>query len=263
MHDLMLRSLALHAMALLTVASTAAAKEPVQPAPPLYELRTYHAEPGKLDALNARFRDHTTALFTKHGMTNVGYWTPKDNPDNLLIYLISFPDKAAHDKAWKDFGADPEWKAVQTASEVNGKLVGKIESRFLTPTDFSPQPKGTAEGAPHLFELRTYSATPNNLPLLLKRFREHTMDLFKRHGITNFLYTTPATGDPGADNTLVYLIQHASAEAQVKSWTDFRADPEWVKVKADSEKEGGGSLTVLPDGVKSVLLVPTDYSPVK
>jgi len=260
----MLRSLALHAMAILTAASTLAAEEPSsKPATRLYELRTYHAEPGKLDALNARFREHTTALFTKHGMTNVGYWTPKDNPDNLLIYLLSFPDKDAREKAWKEFGADPEWKAVQTASEANGKLVGKIESRFLTPTDFSPEPKGTAEGTPHLFELRTYTATPNNLPLLLKRFREHTVKLFERHDITNFLYTTPAAGDPGADNTLVYLIQHASAEAQVKSWENFRADPEWVKVKADSEKAGGGSLTVLPDGVKSVLLVPTDYSPVK
>ncbi|MFD0894974.1 NIPSNAP family protein [Luteolibacter ambystomatis] len=254
-------------MALLTGASIAAAEEPAKPASRLYELRTYHAEPGKLDALNARFRDHTLALFTKHGMTNVGYWTPKDNPDNLLIYLLSFPDKESRDKAWKEFGADPDWKAAQTASEANGKLVGKIESRLLTPTDFSSEPKGipkpTGKESAHLFELRTYTATPNNLPLLLKRFREHTVKLFERHGITNFLYTTPASGDPGADNTLVYLIQHASADTQVKSWADFRADPEWVKVKADSEKAGGGSLTVLPDGVKSVLLVPTDYSPVK
>ncbi|BCU78544.1 hypothetical protein llg_32590 [Luteolibacter sp. LG18] len=243
--------------------SLASAEEPAKTAPPLYELRTYHAEPGKLDALNARFREHTVALFTKHGMTNVGYWVPKDNPDNLLIYLLSFPDRTARDKAWKEFGADPEWKAAQEASEVNGKLVGKIESRFLTPTDFSPEPKGTTKGTPHVFELRTYTATPGNLPLLLKRFRDHTRDLFVRHGMTNFLYTTPAAGEPGADNTLVYLLQHASAEAQEKSFTAFRADPEWVQVKAESEKAGGGSLTVVPDGVKSVLLIPTDYSPVK
>ncbi|MGC4015874.1 MAG: NIPSNAP family protein [Luteolibacter sp.] len=259
----MLRSFLLRSIALLAFTAAASAEEPAKPASRLYELRTYHAEPGKLNALNARFREHTTALFTKHGMTNVGYWVPKDNADNLLIYLLSFPDREARDKAWKEFGADPEWKTVQATSEAKGKIVGKIESRFLTATDFSPEPKGAAEGTPHLFELRTYTATPNNLPLLLSRFREHTLKLFERHGMTNFLYTTPVAGDPGADNTLVYLLQHASAEAQVKSWADFRADPEWVKIKADSDKAGGGSLTVLPDGVKSVLLVPTDYSPVK
>jgi hypothetical protein len=249
------------AFAMISSSALMAADE--KPAPPLYELRTYHATPGKLDALHARFREHTMKLFEKHGMTNVGYWVPLENPDSLLIYLLSYPDKAARETAWEKFLADPDWKAAQAASEAEGPIVSKIESRFLTPTDFSPVPKATTEGVPHTFELRTYTTTPGNLPLLLKRFRDHTMKFFTHYGMTNLVYFTPAVGDPDAENTLIYFLQHASAKAQEESFKAFRADPEWIKVKEASEKEGGGSLTVLPDGVKSLLLVPTDYSPIR
>jgi len=106
----------------------------------LFELRTYTANEGKLDALNARFRDHTVKLFEKHGMTNVGYWTPEgERSKDTLIYILAFPDKEARNKAFKEFGADPEWKKAQTESEANGKLLVKpTDSVFLTPTDYSP-----------------------------------------------------------------------------------------------------------------------------
>lgn len=227
-----------------------------------YEMRTYFAATGKLDALHARFRDHTTKLFTRHGMTNIGYWVPKDNAENKLVYLLSYPDLAAREASWKAFQEDPEWKSAKDASEVGGKLVEKVDSRFLSLTDFSPEPKdGTAEVA-HVFELRTYTASPGNLPLLLDRFRQHTLGLFSRHGMEHFAYFTPATGQAGEKDTLIYLLKHKSVEAQKASFDAFRADPEWVKVKGDSEKAGGGSLTV-PDGVKSETLTATDYSPVK
>jgi hypothetical protein len=106
-----------------------------------FELRTYTAAPGKLEALHARFRDHTNALFTKHGMTMVGYWVPSD-PDkgaaNTLVYLLSFPSRGARDKAWEDFRIDPAWLAARDASETGGKLTEKVESLLLTATDYSP-----------------------------------------------------------------------------------------------------------------------------
>src|SRR5262245_30676638 len=71
----------------------------------LYEMRTYHAAPGKLDDLNARFRNHTLKLFEKHGIENIGYWMPVTNQDNLLIYILAYPSKEAHDGSWKAFGA--------------------------------------------------------------------------------------------------------------------------------------------------------------
>src|SRR5438874_4250538 len=103
-----------------------------------FELRTYYAAPGKLDDLHARFRDHTLKIFEKHGMSNIGYWVPIENPDNKLIYLLAFPSVEAKEKAWKEFGADPEWKTAQKASEANGRLVTKFESTLLTATDYSP-----------------------------------------------------------------------------------------------------------------------------
>jgi hypothetical protein len=104
----------------------------------LYEMRIYHTLPGKLDALNARFRDHTTKLFEKHGMENVGYWVPQDEArKNQLIYILAFSDRAARDKSFKEFGADPEWKTAREASEKGGKIVEKVESIFLSPTDYS------------------------------------------------------------------------------------------------------------------------------
>jgi hypothetical protein len=107
--------------------------------PRLFELRTYVAADGKLDALQARFRDHTVKLFEKHGMTNVGYFTPAEGPGakSTLVYLLAFPDKEARDKAFKEFGADPEWVKARQESEANGKLVEKVESLLLNPTDYS------------------------------------------------------------------------------------------------------------------------------
>jgi hypothetical protein len=111
--------------------------------PRVFELRTYHAAPGKLKALEARFRDHTMKLFEKHGITNIGYWTelnPKQE-DEKLIYIIAFPSKEAADKSWKEFQDDPEWKKVREESEKDGPLLRKdnpVERVFLKPTDYSP-----------------------------------------------------------------------------------------------------------------------------
>ncbi len=106
--------------------------------PMLYELRTYHTPEGKLDALNARFRNHTLTLFEKHGMKNIMYWTPIDKP-NTLIYVIAHKDKAAADASWTAFREDPEWKKVAEETQRDGKLVEKVESVYMSPTDYSPR----------------------------------------------------------------------------------------------------------------------------
>jgi hypothetical protein len=105
-----------------------------------FELRTYTANPGKLADLNKRFREHTNKLFVKHGMQLVGYWTPADGPEaqNTLIYILAYPSREAREASWKAFQADPEWKTVRTESEKDGRLVEKVESKFLNPTDYSP-----------------------------------------------------------------------------------------------------------------------------
>jgi len=226
-----------------------------------FEMRTYYAAPGKLDDLLARFRDHTVKLFEKHGITNIGYWVPVENPDNKLVYVIAFPSREGRDVPWKAFGADPEWQSARKASEEKGKLVDKVESVFLSATDFSPEIKAsTAE--PRVFELRTYTTTPGNLERLLARFRNHTTKLFAKHGMTNIAYWTLTAGQKGADNTLVYIMAHKDADAQKASFAAFRNDPDWIAAREVSEKEAGGSLTI-PDGVKSVTMKATDFSPIK
>ena len=106
----------------------------------VYELRVYHANEGKLDALVARFRDHTDAIFKRHGMISIAYWLPTDEPlkGRTLIYILKHPSREAATANWKAFRDDPEWVKVSTASEVNGKLVEKVDSTYMTLTDFSP-----------------------------------------------------------------------------------------------------------------------------
>jgi hypothetical protein len=105
----------------------------------VFELRTYHTFPGRLDALHKRFREHTLKLFEKHGMTNVGYWVPQDSParETTLIYVISHASRDAAKASWAAFISDPEWKKVSEDSQKDGKIVEKVESVFMTATDYS------------------------------------------------------------------------------------------------------------------------------
>mgnify|MGYP001216543683 CR=1 FL=1 len=106
-----------------------------------FELRTYTTHEGQLDNLHKRFRDHTNRIFKKHGMELVGYWTPVDGAaaKNTLTYILAYPSRAARDKSWKAFMKDPEWQKVFKQSHVDagGKIVKKVQSTFLSPTDYS------------------------------------------------------------------------------------------------------------------------------
>ena len=106
----------------------------------VFELRTYTAPDGKLEELHARFRNHTTRIFQKHGMTNVAYFKPQDAPlsQNAMVYLISHASREQAKLNWAAFGKDPEWQKVAQESQVNGKIVAKVESVFLDATDYSP-----------------------------------------------------------------------------------------------------------------------------
>jgi len=105
----------------------------------IHELRIYRTHPGRMPALLRRFRDHTVALFEKHGIHNVAYWLNSVGGRNdELWYVVGFEDMAARESAWASFQADPEWQAVRAASEEDGPIVHHIENRIMIPTDFSP-----------------------------------------------------------------------------------------------------------------------------
>lgn len=106
----------------------------------VFELRTYTATPGNLDNLHARFRDHTTRIFAKHGMRVVGYWTPVDEEkaEDTLIYILEHASMEAAGASWRAFGQDPEWQQVAEASNANGQILGGIEREYMVATDYSP-----------------------------------------------------------------------------------------------------------------------------
>ncbi|GAC1472911.1 MAG: hypothetical protein NVSMB9_20700 [Isosphaeraceae bacterium] len=107
----------------------------------VFELRTYLTNPGKLDDLHKRFRDHTCRLFQKHGIELIGFWTPQDEKSgkaDKLVYMVAFSSRDAAKASWKAFSDDPDWKKVYAESHKDGVLVKEVESVYLDPTDYSP-----------------------------------------------------------------------------------------------------------------------------
>lgn len=219
-----------------------------------YELRIYYATPGKLDTLIQRFNDHTTRIFEKHGMENVGYWLPVDNEKNTIYYILAYPNKDARQKSWADFAADPEWKDV---SAKTGKIVDSVKSVFMYKSDILPAIASSASTPDRLFELRTYHCYPTRLAALTKRFTNHTVKLFEKHKMTNIAYFN-SEEPAGQQSDLVYLLAFKDSDAATKSWGEFRADPEWVKAKEASEKDGK-----IIESVESVFLTPLPFSKIR
>lgn len=95
----------------------------------MYELRTYRAAPGRMPDLLRRFRDHTLALFARHGMHSVGYWRPDDDPDVLVYLLRHERDPVAQ---WEEFLADPDWLSARAASVADGPITLSVDSQYLS-----------------------------------------------------------------------------------------------------------------------------------
>ncbi len=222
-----------------------------------YELRIYYCHPGRLDALIERFTNHTTRIFEKHGMENIGYWLPADNKENALYYILAFPSKEARDASWKAFSSDPEWQAVAKKSEESGKIVAKVTSVFMKTADFSPQITSSSSRDSRIFELRTYYCNPGKLPDLQTRFRDHTLKLFEKQGMENIGYWNTIEAD-SSQSKLVYILAHKSLEAATKSWEAFRSDPVWIKAKTESEKNGA-----IVEKVESLYMKALSFSKIK
>ncbi len=222
----------------------------------VYELRTYTTNAGKLDNLNARFRDHTVALFEKHGIQSIGYWVPVAK-ENTLVYVIKHKSRDAAKASWQAFIADPAWKKVARESQLDGQILAKApESVYMETTDYSSTWKNGSADDDDLFELRIYKAAEGKLGKLDARFRDHTIRLFEKHGMRNVAYWHP-TDEPNSKDHLIYIIKHESRAAAKASWQAFGADPEWKKAAAAS---GVGRLAKPP---ASTYMKATDYSAIK
>lgn len=239
-----------------TAPGFAAAETPA----PVYELRIYYTHPGKMPDLLKRFREHTCALFEKHGMVNIAYWLPVEEKDqDKLYYILRHASRDAAKASWKAFVDDPAWHAVRDASEAAGKIVSKVDSTYLVATDYSPDWPASAAAGSRVFELRTYVCNDGKLDALDARFRNHTLKLFAQHGMTNLPYFHPTDANKGAGKTLIYLLAHQSVDAAKASFNSFRQDPEWIKVRTESE--AAGPILVSPPS--SIFLSPVDFSKLK
>jgi hypothetical protein len=226
----------------------------------VYELRTYTTNEGKLPNLNARFRDHTVALFDKHGMQSVGYWVPTDEPEsaNTLIYVLRHESREAAGASWKAFIEDPEWTKVATESQKDGRILAKApESVFMEAADYSPD-FSSGKGGDAVFELRIYKTNEGKLENLDARFRDHTIRIFDKHGMKSVAYWHP-TEEPDSSNTLIYILRHESREAAGASWRAFGGDEEWKKVAEESQVDG----RILAERPAATFMKATDYSAIR
>jgi hypothetical protein len=247
---------------LLLLSPTANAQEPV------FELRIYVCNPGKLEALLDRFRNHTCQLFEKHGMTNIGYWVPieeEHGASDTLIYVLQHQSREAAKESFAAFSRDPDWVTARKESEKDGAILAeKPTSIFMTRTDYSVALNVEAATPGRTFELRIYETPEGKVAPLHDRFRQHTCSLFEKHGMTNICYWEPVEKEKGAGSMLVYILAHKSHEAGLASFAAFREDPDWIAAKAATEEANGGSLTLpQPEGVRSIYMRPTDFSPMK
>jgi len=282
----MLLKTILKSLALLLAASTFALGQ-TPSAVKLYELRSYVSEPGRQSDVLKLIAEGGIPAMAKNNLTLVGAWTNVDAKDERVFTLISHKDKATCDASSIAFQNDAAWKESLQKSMVDGKKpVKSFERVFITANDYSPALEVKDVGN-RVFELRTYVATKGNLPALNARFKNHTIGLFSKHGMTNILYCSCLAGEtltctklleavspigkaaaqvdenlPAAGNSLVYFITHASPDAAKVSFSKFMADEDWTKAYKASEAAAGGPLTV-KDGVKSLFLKPTAFSPIK
>ena len=232
-------------------------KPAAKPSTKLYEIRIYHPTPGKYAEIVDRFRQYTTKLFAKHGMENIGYWTPTDSSRQELTYILAYPSREARAASWQAFGSDPDWKAVVAKTEANGKLVDHVDQIFMMESELSPTVKTRINQPERTFELRTYTAAPGKLTDLLTRFRDHTIALFSKHGMTHVGYWITTEAD-GKQPKLIYMLAHPSEAEGKQHFKEFADDADWKKARDASEANGK-----LTEKVESVYFKPTDYSPMK
>lgn len=253
---------------------------------PLYELRVYQPTEGKQKDLLTFMGQSGIQLAKSNGIEIVAAFTPIAAEDDRIVTLVRHKDRATCEGSYERMMADPATRDAFQKAFPSGPPVRSLTRLFLKTTDYSPAFQLDSEGD-RVFELRSYIASTGNLEGLNARFRNHTMTLFAKHGMTNIVYWNVEDGGsmkapelleavsprnqskaeisddlPAQGNTLVYFLTHASQDAAKASFDAFRQDPEWTKVRTESESKAGGSLTA-PGGVKSWFLKPTDFSPMK
>lgn len=220
-----------------------------------YEILTYTSPEGRVADLDARFREYTRRVFAKHDIEQVGFWIPVENANNEFIYVLTYRQCAERDASWERFRNDPEWQRAVGITEARGPIVSNVERTMLDLADYSPTVGPWMLEQPRAFELRIYTANTGKFEDLMTRFRDHTLRIFEKHGMTNIGYWVPIDN---TENQLVFILGYPSVQARAEAWAAFQADPEWRAVAEASEQDGR-----LVGNVVSIMMHPTEYSPIR
>lgn len=215
-----------------------------------FELRVYTANGLQRDHVAQSAGNKLSDVFRKHKVEVIGYWVPEDTAVNELYQVVAYRNKRAYDRKITALDNDPLWNTLAVSSGTDAQMVTRKKLIVMNAADISPAISTLTANPTGSVELRIYHCFPGKLEDLLTRFRNHTKVLFEKHDMQNLAYwTSVESGERQPD--LVYLLGYPSKEAGVKSWLEFRKDPEWVNVKANSEKNG-----LIVDSVTSVFLKP-------
>ena len=197
----------------------------------IYELRTYEAVPGKIGALQAHLIT-ACKMFPRHGLPIVGAWMDEIGRSARITYMWSAENEAARNAGLASFAASAEWRAYAKDEQAReGQITSRVTNRLLVPTPYSPTPAISGK----VQELREYQAVPGKLPNLNARFADHTLRFFTKHGVGLVGLWTEIYG---TSNRLMYMTSFDSLAAREKNWGTFTADPDWHKVRAETEAAG-------------------------
>ncbi|MFN0072690.1 MAG: NIPSNAP family protein [Chloroflexota bacterium] len=229
----------------------------------LYELRTYDVMPGKQPALLDRFGSFTVKKWQEYGIRLVGFWTPEVGvSNNQIVYMWaweSFDERLAKLGVWQ---SSAERAAKWGETEKDGALVKCVNNTLLEPTPFSQMDNGIPYGPnpegrePYMFELRTYEAVPGRSRDLERRFSDHTIHYFKKHGYRQVAYWRPVIGP--SNQLLIYMLAWENYDERNRCNEAFQKDPEKEAAFAVSLASG----PILERATNTVLR-PTSFSPMK
>ena len=197
----------------------------------IYEFRVYGAAPGKFSALCDRVAQLNVSFFLKHKIDMMGFWTDEIGTTNQLTYILTFDSQTDREEKWNRLVADQSRVQAFAGAEVNGPLFATEYNSFMEIMPYSPEPQLSS----NVQELRFEHTLPGKVSALNDRYANHTMALFEKHGIESIGYWRELVG---VHQRLVSMLGYPSLGDREKSWVAFEADPEWQKVRADSERDG-------------------------
>jgi len=216
----------------------------------VYELRTYFASPGKLDDLHNRFKNHLLGFHEKHGITNIGYWVPTDNPKRMIVALVSYPSMEARDRSWSRLSADREWIQARRESEENGRILDAIREEVLS-ADEATDVMTLAMNEGRGFEIHRFTAESGQGETVKARVREELNDEFGKSQVTVRFFTPTGEGNRTATTLLAFIVRPV-AEVDVVEFV----------MKRGSTPRGGLEAAKIPGQIVTTLKV-TEYSPAK